>query len=320
VLRVKVLVTGGAGFIGSHLADRLVADGHEVLVVDNLSTGHREFVPSAAELVECDICSDELPAITHGFGPELVYHLAAQISVSESTKDPRRDAEINITGGLNVLQAAADSVVRRLVFASTGAIYSVHDALPFTETSRKDPLAPYGIAKLALELYCHHFACFKGLETVSLRLGNVYGPRQNPLGEAGVIAIFLNRMLSGEPVQIHGTGAQAKDYVYVGDVVDAFAHAANCPLEPCGESDDRAFNIATNQPRSVNEIFTLLSTLTGSTHPPVNTEPRPADQKLVHLDWSKAHESMGWSPQVVWEDGLARTKDWFATNAAMFRD
>ena len=317
---MKILVTGGAGFIGSHLTDRLVADGHEVLVVDNLSTGRREFVPAAAELVVCDICSTEFGAVLQGFRPEVVYHLAAQISVSESTKDPRRDAEINIGGGLNVLQAAADSGVRRLVFASTGAVYSVRDALPFTETSRKEPLAPYGIAKLALELYCHHFACFRGLETVSLRLGNVFGPRQNPLGEAGVIAIFLNRMLAGEPVEIHGDGEQAKDYVFVSDVVEAFVRAADCPLNSEGEADDRAFNIATNLPHSVNEIFTILASLTGYTAAPVHTGPRPADQRLVHLDWSKAHEVLGWSPRMFWEDGLARTKEWFAAEGGMFRN
>jgi len=315
---VRVLVTGGAGFIGSHLADRLVADGGEVLVVDNLSTGRREFVPAAAELAVCDICSGELPAVMRGFRPELVYHLAAQISVAESARDPRHDAEVNIAGGLNVLQAAADCGVRRLVFASTGAVYSIHTALPFTEASRKEPLAPYGIAKLALEYYCHHFACFKELDTVMLRLGNVFGPRQNPLGEAGVIAIFLNRMLAGGPVEIHGDGEQAKDYIYVSDVVDAFVRAAACPLEPDGGADSRAFNIATNQPRSVNEVFTLLASLTGYAAEPVHTEPRPADQKLVHLDWTRARQVLGWSPQVVWEEGLARTRDWFAANAGMF--
>jgi len=317
---VKALVTGGAGFIGSHLVDRLLAEGGEVLVVDDLSTGRREFVAAAAEFVEGDVCSAEFTAVLQNFRPELVYHLAAQISVSESTRDPRRDAEINIAGGLNVLQAAAASGVRRLVFASTGAVYSVHDALPYTETSRKEPLAPYGIAKLALEYYCYHFACFRGLETVSLRLGNVYGPRQNPLGEAGVIAIFLNRMLAGEPVEIHGDGEQAKDYIFVSDVVEALARAADCPQVLEGGADGRAFNIATNHPRRVNEIFARLASLTGYTLAPQHAAPRPADQRLVHLDWSKAHAAMGWSPSVSWEHGLAVTAEWFAAAGGVFRN
>lgn len=315
---MKILVTGGAGFIGGHLSAALIAAGHSVTVVDNLSSGRREFVPCNATLVEADVTSSEFGVILASFAPEAVYHLAAQISVSLSARDPGFDAQENICGGLNVLSAAAGAGVRKFIIASSGAVYGTSPEIPFSETSPKCPVSPYGIAKYALEHYCRYFAQLRGLHTTALRLGNVYGPRQNPLGEAGVVAIFLQRMLEGKPVEIHGTGVQAKDYVYVGDVVDAMVRALEVELPPNAEADARAFNVGTGEAWPVNDIFQRLSKLTGYSQPPLSGPLREGDQMMAKLDARKAHEVLGWSPKVTWEEGLRLTAKWFKDNLSLF--
>jgi UDP-glucose 4-epimerase len=312
------LVTGGAGFIGSHLADALVADRHAVTVVDDLSTGRREFVPGGAEFIEADIGTLKFVDIVQRVAPEVLYHLAAQISVSESARNPRGDAEMNICGSLNVLAAAQRAGVKRFVNVSSGAVYSPDAPLPYREPAALAPLSPYGVAKLAVEHYCQYFARFRGLPTVSLRLGNVFGPRQNPLGEAGVIAIFLQRMLSGEPVEVHGSGAQAKDYIHISDVVDAFLRLLEVELPAAENLTDRCFNIGTGKPRSVNEIFAVLADITNYRLAPVAGPARPADQKLVTLDCTRAQRKLNWKPEVGWEDGLRQTYEWFAANRGVF--
>jgi UDP-glucose 4-epimerase len=315
---VKILVTGGAGFIGGHLSAALVAAGHSVTVVDNLSSGRREFVPCGATLIEADVTRLEFADILAHAEPHAVYHLAAQISVSLSARDPRFDADENIGGGLNVLAACAKSGVRKFIFASSGAVYGSVAAPPFREDAPKSPLSPYGIAKLSLEHYARYFAQVRGLHTLALRLGNVFGPRQNPLGEAGVIAIFLQRMLEGKPVEIHGSGEQAKDYVYVGDIASALVKALEVELPADADTNSRAINIGTGAAHSVNEIFAKLAALSGYKLPPQSGPFREADQMLAKLDNSRAREMLGWTPQTSWEDGLRLTAQWFKDNLSLF--
>ncbi len=315
---MKILVTGGAGFVGSHLVDALLAVGNTVTVVDDLSTGRRDFVPNGADFVKADVASPEFFDIVQDAAPEALYHLAAQISVSASARDPRRDAEVNIGGSLNVLAAAEQAGVSRLINASSGAVYSPHAPLPYVEMSETAPLAPYGIAKLAVEHYCWYFGEYRGLRTVTLRLGNVFGPRQNPLGEAGVIAIFLQRMLGGERAEIHGTGEQAKDYIYVADVVDAFVRALDADLPRANDVSGNCINVATGTSHSVNEIFSNLAELTGFQLEPTAGPSRMGDQKLVRLECSRAREMLGWEPRIQWEEGLRRTYEWFSANRGVF--
>lgn len=315
---MKVLVTGGAGFIGSHLTDALLANKHAVTVVDDLSTGRREFVPGGAEFIEADITTLKFVDITQRIAPDVLCHLAAQISVSESARDPRSDAEMNICGSLNVLTAAQRAGVKRFINVSSGAVYSPHATLPYREAAVAAPLSPYGVAKLAVEHYCQYFAEYRGLPTVTVRLGNVFGPRQNPMGEAGVIAIFLQRMLGGEPVEVHGSGAQAKDYIYVSDVVDALVRLLDAKLPAAKDLTGRCYNVGTGEPRSVNEIFTLLAGMASYRLAPAAGPARPADQKLVTLDCGRAHKVLGWKPQIKWEEGLRWTHEWFAANRGMF--
>ena len=315
---MKILVTGGAGFIGSHLADALLANKHTVTVVDDLSTGRREFVPAGAEFIEADIATLKFVDITQRIAPDALCHLAAQISVSESARDPRGDAEMNICGSLNVLSAAQRADVKRFINVSSGAVYSPQATLPYREAAATAPLSPYGVAKLAVEHYCQYFAEFRGLPTVTVRLGNVFGPRQNPMGEAGVIAIFLQRMLGGEPVEVHGSGAQAKDYIYVSDVVDAVARLLDAKLPTATDMTGRCYNIGTGKPRSVNEIFSLLADITNYRLAPVPGPARTADQKLVTLDCGRARKVLDWKPQVKWDEGLRWTHEWFAANRGLF--
>jgi UDP-glucose 4-epimerase len=315
---VKILVTGGAGFIGGHLSAALAAAKHDVIVVDNLSSGRREFVPCGATLIEADVTRPEFTDIVAHIEPHAVYHLAAQISVSLSARDPRYDADENIGGGLNVLAACAQAGVRKFIFASSGAVYGSVVPPPFSENTPKSPLSPYGIAKLSLEHYARYFAQLRGLHTVALRLGNVYGPRQNPLGEAGVVAIFLQRMLTGQPVEIHGSGEQAKDYVYVGDIASALVKALEVELPTDADTDSRAVNVGTGAAHSVNEIFAKLAALTGYKLAPQSGPFREADQMLAKLDSARAREALSWSPETPWEDGLRLTAQWFKENLKLF--
>jgi UDP-glucose 4-epimerase len=306
--RMKALVTGGAGFIGSNLVDALLARGDDVTVVDDLSTGRRENLEQAlangAELAEVDIRErDQVEDVVGRTKPDVIFHLAAQIDVRKSVADPAADARINVEGTANVLSAAQKHGVMRVVNTSTGgAIYGEGRQIPAPEDHPVAPEAPYGLSKFCAEQYCEIFTRMHGLSTVSLRYGNVYGPRQDPLGEAGVIAIFCGKLLEGGRATIFGDGSQTRDYVYVGDVVDANLRAADS--EATG-----AINIGLGQEKSVLDIVEVLSAHAPDGFEPEHAPERPGEVQHIALDPSRAREELGWEPQVELEDGLKRTLD-----------
>jgi UDP-glucose 4-epimerase len=297
----RILITGGAGFIGSHLADRLVAAGHEVAVVDNLSTGRREYVPPAAQFFPYDIKSPEAHGLICRWRPQVIAHLAAQMSVQASVSDPVADAQDNILGSLNLLQAAALAGVTKIIFASTGgAIYGDEAPLPGREEYLPQPECPYGVAKLAVEHYLHFYHRQYGIVPIVLRYANVYGPRQNGQGEAGVVAIFIEKFLAGVQPVINGDGRQTRDFVYVGDVVAANVLALDYPAAGI-------FNIGTGQETDILTIYLMLQGDVGSTLGPVHGPPKPGEQRRSVLNSDRAREHLGWRPQVDLADGLART-------------
>jgi UDP-glucose 4-epimerase len=298
---VAVIVTGGAGFIGSHVAEALVARGEEVIVLDDLSTGKRENLPEGVKLVEGDIREpqDELFA---GVRPDICFHLAAQADVRVSVSRPDHDARINVIGTVNLLQAALETETR-VVFSSTGgAIYGECDR-PATEDAPRQPLAPYGTSKLAGEEYLATYNRLHGTRHVSLRFGNVYGPRQDPHGEAGVVAIFCRRLLSGEQPRIFGDGTQTRDYVYVEDVVRATLAAA--------EHDGGVFNVGTGRETSVVELFELCRRVADKDDVAAVFAPaRPGELQRSVLDISRAVDELGWRPERSLEEGLRETWEW----------
>ncbi|MGE5602620.1 MAG: NAD-dependent epimerase/dehydratase family protein [Nitrososphaerales archaeon] len=299
------LVTGGAGFIGSHIVDALLADGYRVAVIDNLSTGRRENVNPEAAFYEVDIRDVEgVCRVFEAERPALVSHQAAQADVRASLDDPAGYAATNILGTLNVLQAAKAMGTRKFVFASTGgAIYGNPDELPATERCPARPLDPYGTSKLACEYYLYTYKHNFGLEYCVLRYANVYGPRQNGDGEAGVVAIFAKGMLEDRPLTIWGDGLQSRDFVYVGDVA-----AANLAAARYGSG---IYNIGTGLPSDIQAIARGLARVTGYTKN-INRGPaRPGEVRHSYLDARKARREMGWEPQVTLADGLARTVTWF---------
>jgi UDP-glucose 4-epimerase len=306
---MRALVTGGAGFIGSNLVDALLDRGDEVTVVDDFSTGRRENLEPAvgrgAQLAEADIRDAEaLHDLVEQVRPEAVFHLAAQIDVRRSTADPAFDAGINVGGTINVLQAARDAGVRRVVNASTGgAIYGEGRIVPAPEDHPVVPEAPYGQSKIAAEGYCELFRRLHGLPTVSLRFGNVYGPRQDPLGEAGVIAIFCGKLLEGGTATVFGDGRQTRDYVYVGDVVAACLAAAAAP------DASGAFNIGTGRETSVLELVAALGRLGHGDLEYRHEAARPGEVQRIAVDPSRAREELAWSAEVELEEGLRRTLD-----------
>ena len=302
---MRALVTGGAGFIGSTLADALVAEGHEVTVVDDLSRGRRENVPAAARLEVVDITSSALSAAIRQARPEVVFHQAAQIDVRRSISDPILDARLNVVGTVNVMQACVDAGARRLVFASSGgAIYGDTDLLPTPEDYPARPASFYGAAKQCAEIYGGVFSQLYGLEFVALRYANVYGPRQDPHGEAGVVAIFAGRLLHGEQPVINGDGTQTRDYVYVDDVVQANLRAMD--TEVVG-----AYNVGTARETDVNTILQVLARAYSSSITPRRGPAKTGEQQRSCLDIRRAARHLGWCPAVSLEDGLQRTVDWF---------
>ncbi|MCE2902419.1 MAG: NAD-dependent epimerase/dehydratase family protein [Gemmatimonas sp.] len=310
----RVLVTGGAGFIGSHVADRFVAEGWEVTILDDLSSGREENMPSGARFVRGDITTPEAAMLVRDGRFDVLCHLAAQIDVRRSVLDPVYDATRNILGTLNLMEAVKTSGhTTRTIFSSTGgALYGDFDPPPSMETLSKDPEAPYGIAKLSVEYYLAYYGRVHGLDTVALRYGNVYGPRQDPHGEAGVVAIFCNRLLDGRALTVFGNGEQTRDYVYAGDVAGANFAAATCALPPRGRLDARAFNIGTGVETSVNALAETLREVSGGTAPIAYAPARAGELARSALQTQKARDVLGWGPTVSLREGLSRTFRFFA--------
>jgi UDP-glucose 4-epimerase len=310
----RALVTGGAGFIGSHVAELLLSRGYEVELLDNLSSGKRENVPSAATLHVADIGSPEAAALVREGKFDVLCHLAAQIDVRKSVNDPTFDATINIVGSLNLLEAVrASRHATRFIFSSTGgAIYGDFVTVPTVESMPKDPESPYGIAKLSVEYYLGYYARIHGLDTVALRYSNVYGPRQDPHGEAGVVAIFCNRILKGEALTVFGEGEQTRDYVYAGDVARANLAAAEAQLPVPAQLDVRAYNIGTGIQTSVLELAAALQSGAGSNVAVQHAPARPGEQQRSVVNIEKAQRELGWRPEMTLGDGTRRTFDFFA--------
>ncbi len=302
---MKVLVTGGAGFIGSHLVDRLVQEGNQVIVIDNLSTGKRKQVNKKAQLYKMDIRSKRIERVFRKERPLIVVHLAAQMNVRLSTEDPVFDAEVNILGTLNLLEHAVKHGVRKVSFASSGgAVYGEQEVFPAAESHRTDPLSPYGISKLAGEKYLAYYTNTTGLRHVVLRFGNVYGPRQEPEGEAGVVAIFSKLMLEGGQPIINGTGKQTRDFVYVDDVVEAI-------MVTLGEDIQGTFNVGTGQEATVNECYGIIKELTNSSCKDLYGAAKKGEQFRSVLDVMKLREEFDWDPQVSFPEGLKMTVEFF---------
>src|ERR687898_2082836 len=306
--RMKALVTGGAGFIGSNLVDALVARGDEVTALDDISTGRRENLEQAlangAQLEVVDIRdAGAVSLLVNRAKPDVIFHLAAQIDVRKSVADPANDARVNVEGTVNVLSAAQAHGVPRVVNTSTGgAIYGEGQTLPAPEDHPVAPEAPYGLSKFCAEQYCEIFTRLHGLSTVSLRYGNVYGPRQDPLGEAGVIAIFCGKLLEGGKATIFGDGKQTRDYIYVDDVVEANLKAAES--EATGP-----INIGVGQQKSVLDLVEILRRHASDGFEPDHAPERPGEIQISALDPSRAREELGWEAKVELDEGLKRTLD-----------
>lgn len=312
----RVLVTGGAGFIGSHVVDRFVAEGYEAHVIDDLSSGKLENLNPAATLHRLDVRSAEAARLVEEGNFDVVVHLAAQMDVRKSVADPVFDASVNIVGTLNLVEALRRSQKRaRVVFTSTGGVlYGTFTQPPNVEDFAKDPESPYAISKLSVEYYLAYYGRVHGLDAAVLRFGNVYGPRQDPHGEAGVVAIFCNRILDGSPLTVFGDGKQTRDYVHVSDVVEAAWLAATAKLPAAERMDARAFNIGTAVGTSVLDIAHHLQRA-ASTDLPLHFEPaREGEQQESFLAIDKAARSLGWAPKIALSEGLASTYDWFAAN------
>ncbi|RMI09302.1 MAG: SDR family oxidoreductase [Calditrichaeota bacterium] len=302
---MKILITGGAGFIGSHLADRYLELGHEVAIVDNLITGQRENVPAAATFYEMDIGDPRLSEVFDRERPEVVSHQAAQMDVRKSVEDPVYDATVNVLGSINLLQNCVQYGVRKFIFASTGgAIYGEQDYFPADEEHPLRPLSPYGITKLTTEKYLYFYQQTYGLTYTVLRYANVYGPRQNPHGEAGVVAIFTTRMLKGAQPIINGDGKQTRDYVYVGDVVKAGELALT-------GGDNRIYNVGTGIETDVNTLFDKIAQFMDVPVEAVHGPAKPGEQRRSVLDYSRIKTELGWEPSVTLEEGLRRTVMFF---------
>ncbi|HEY7894865.1 MAG TPA: NAD-dependent epimerase/dehydratase family protein [Gemmatimonadaceae bacterium] len=313
----RTLITGGAGFIGSHVAQAFVAAGDQVTVLDNLSTGKREQVPREAEFHKLDITSADAARVVREGRFDVICHLAAQIDVRKSVADPAADAQLNIGGSLNLLEAVRASgngtaPRTRFVFSSTGgAVYGDLVEPPTAESAAKDPQSPYGTAKLSVEYYMGYFARVHGLDTVALRYSNVYGPRQDPHGEAGVVAIFCDRLIDGTALTIFGDGKQTRDYVFAGDVARANVLASSATLPPVSALDSRAFNIGTSVETDVVQLAGALKKLSGASSAIQHAPARPGEQLRSAIANDKAGRMLGWRPGVALDDGLRLTYDWF---------
>lgn len=302
---MRILITGGAGFIGSHIVDRLVLEGHSVSVIDNLSTGKMENLNREAEFYKMDIVSPRIERVFKKERPELICHLAAQMDVRRSVADPIYDAQTNIIGMLNLLEDAVRFGTRKVIFASTGgAVYGEEGPLPTPEDYPPKPVSPYGVSKLTGEHYLFYYNATYGMSYVALRFANVYGPRQDPFGEAGVVAIFSQKMLRNEQPVINGNGMQTRDYVYVDDVVDAVTASIYSDI-----SD--VFNVGTGVETSVNQLFRLLVDVTGKEIKEVYGPAKKGEQQRSCLSCDKIRKALDWEPKTPLQEGLARTVEFF---------
>jgi len=305
---LKILITGGAGFIGSNVAARYLAGGWDVAIVDDLSSGRRDNVPAAASFYELDIRDVELGEVMAAERPDVVSHHAAQMDVRISTTQPAFDADVNIIGSIKVIEAALAAGVRKLIFASTGgAIYGEPESIPVSEDTPARPISQYGCSKLAVERYLYLYGVQRGLDYVALRYPNVYGPGQDPHGEAGVTAIFALRMLAGKPCIIFGDGTESRDYVFIDDVVAAHELAAG--------SDYRGvLCVGSARETTVPEIYEALSSLTGNKVEAVREPLRPGEIHRICISGAKAKEVLGWEPTVPFEEGLGRLVEYIKGN------
>ncbi len=302
---MRVLVTGGAGFIGSHITELLLDHGHEVAIIDDLSSGKRENVPEGVELYVHDIRSG-CAEVLGEFQPEALSHQAAQMDVRRSVREPDFDAEVNVLGTVCLLQSCIEQGVKKVVFASSGgAIYGEQEEYPAREDHPEYPLSPYGVSKLAAERYLHFYSIQYGISYVALRYANVYGPRQDPHGEAGVVAIFSGNLAGHRPSTINGSGEQTRDYVYVGDVA-----RANVPALENG-APNGAYNIGTGKETSVSELYERMSRLSRRDLPPRYGPQKPGEQVRSSVDPSKAARFLDWHPEVELDKGLKETLCFF---------
>ncbi len=311
---MRIIVTGGAGFIGSHVAEVFARAGHKVLALDDLSSGKTENLPEGVELEKADILNPDSEKVIRNWSADAVVHHAAQISVRNSVEDPFEDLRKNIIGTLKLIEACRDAGCGNFIFASTGgALYGEQEAYPAQESHPIYPLSPYGISKLSAEKYIFYYRKQYGLRTVSLRYANVYGPRQDPHGEAGVVAIFCNKLLAGETPVINGDGLQTRDYVYAKDVARANLNALESDVS--GE-----FNISTAKETDVNTLAELLLKVSGKSVSFEHGPAKPGEQRRSVLDYSLAERVFGWAPQVGFEKGLEETWSFFKEKSAQTQE
>jgi UDP-glucose 4-epimerase len=302
---MKVLVTGGAGFIGSQVVDRLLQEGHEVVVVDNLVTGKRMHVPKTVQFYKLDIENPKLERIFRNERPSIIFHLAAQMNVRRSVADPMFDAQVNVLGTLNVLEQASKHGTRKVIFSSSGgAIYGEQQIFPAPESHITQPLSPYGISKLCGEHYLSYYSRLSGLQVVSLRYANVYGPRQDPEGEAGVVAIFIQKMLQREQAVVYGNGRQTRDFVFVEDVVEA-------NLMTMGPDVQGTYNVGMGVETSINDLFRTVAELTKVEAKELHGPAKKGEQARSVVDATKLRMELGWEPKVDLREGLRRTVEYF---------
>jgi len=302
-MKNRVIVTGGAGFIGSHLVDRLIDMDFEVLIIDNLSSGLEKNLNEKAEFFKKDICDEDIGSVVKNYSPSFIFHLAAQIDVRKSLADPLWDEGINIRGTLNLLEAARSAKIKKIIFSSTGgAIYG--EAKNANEKVLPEPLSPYGVAKLTCEHYLRVYSEWKNVPFTSLRYGNVYGPRQDPYGEAGVVAIFCNQLINDGKSILFGQGTMVRDYIFVSDVVEANIMAMD-------RGDGGIYNIGTGKPTTVSELFSILKDTSEKKSVPQLAEAREGEIFEVYLNCDKAEKELKWKSKINLKDGLKNTYEWF---------
>lgn len=302
----KILITGGAGFIGSNLVDRLIKEKYKVIVIDNLSTGKKENLNKKAKFYQIDICSSKISEVFKKEKPEIVYHFAAQMNIRKSVEDPLFDSRINILGSLNILQNSIKFKIKKFIFASSGgAIYGNAKKIPISENYNTLPISPYGIAKLTVENYLKFYKENYNLNFVSLRFANVYGPRQNPKGEAGIVSIFIDNFLKNKNSIIFGNGKQTRDFIFVEDVVDACFKILNY------SGKENIFNIGTGVETSVNELYYIIIKILKSKIKPKYVAPKKGELMRNCLDISKIKKELNWKPKIFLKEGLIKTIDFF---------